>query len=143
MNRLWGHIILYDVTFILFLFIYFFNERFESNQNNGVLAITGALRIGLRERLCQELALESLEQRRQYRKTNPFSFYIIDIYFINLGKSALNFAVNATETISTSQSTLGQIFGGRFPDTVCDLVPGECKVFLKMHNTWMMQKRPH
>ena len=36
--------------FYFYLFI-FFHERVESIQYNGVLAITGALRVGLRERL--------------------------------------------------------------------------------------------
>ena len=36
--------------------------------NNAILAITGAVRITAREKLCQELGFESHQQRRWYRK---------------------------------------------------------------------------
>ena len=40
----------------------------ESIQYNAVLAITGAVRDTSREKLCQELGLQSLRKRRWYRK---------------------------------------------------------------------------
>ena len=40
----------------------------ESIQYNAALAITGAIRGSYREKLHQELGLESLQQRRWYRK---------------------------------------------------------------------------
>ena len=40
----------------------------ESIQYNAALAITGAIRGSYREKLYQELGLESLQQRRWYRK---------------------------------------------------------------------------
>ena len=40
----------------------------ESIQYNAALAITGAIRGSSREKLYQELGLESLQQRRWYRK---------------------------------------------------------------------------
>ena len=40
----------------------------ESIQNNAALAITGATTGSYREKLCQEVGLESLRKRRWYRK---------------------------------------------------------------------------
>ena len=40
----------------------------ESIQNNAALAITDAIRSTTREKLYQELGLESLRKRRSYRK---------------------------------------------------------------------------
>ena len=44
----------------------------ESIQYNAVLAITGAARGTSREKLCQELGLQSLRKRRWYRKLSYF-----------------------------------------------------------------------
>ena len=44
-----------------------FYERLESIQYNAALAITGAMRGSSREKLCQELDFEFLQQRRWYR----------------------------------------------------------------------------
>ena len=46
----------------------FFQNKLESVQYNTVLAITGAIRGSSREKIYQELGLESLKSRRWYRK---------------------------------------------------------------------------
>ena len=45
-----------------------FHQKIESIQYNATLAITGAVRGTSREKLYQELGLESLRKRRWYRK---------------------------------------------------------------------------
>ena len=45
-----------------------FHQKMESIQYNAALAITGAIRGSSREKLYQELGLESLQQRRWYKK---------------------------------------------------------------------------
>ena len=45
-----------------------FHQKIEPIQNNACLAITGAIRGSSREKNYQELALESLQHRRWYRK---------------------------------------------------------------------------
>ena len=45
-----------------------FHQKMESFQYNAALAITGAIRDSSREKLYQELGLESLQQRRWYKK---------------------------------------------------------------------------
>ena len=45
-----------------------FHQKMEPIQYNAALAITGAIRGSSREKLYQELGLESLQQRRWYRK---------------------------------------------------------------------------
>ena len=45
-----------------------FHQKIESLQYNAALAITGAIRGTPREKIYQELGLESLQQRRWYRK---------------------------------------------------------------------------
>ena len=45
-----------------------FQQKMESIQYNAALAITGAIRGSSREKLYQELRLETLQQRRWYRK---------------------------------------------------------------------------
>ena len=45
-----------------------FHRKLESIQYNAALALTGAIRDSLREKLYQELGLESLELGRWYRK---------------------------------------------------------------------------
>ena len=52
-----------------------FHQKLESVQYNAALAITGAIRGSSREKLYQELGLESLKQRRWHRKL--FRFYKI------------------------------------------------------------------
>ena len=44
------------------------HQKMESVQYNATLAITGAIRGSSRENFYQELGLESLQQRRWYRK---------------------------------------------------------------------------
>ena len=44
-----------------------FHDKLESIQDNAVLAITGTIRGSSREKLYQELGLESLQQRRWFR----------------------------------------------------------------------------
>ena len=55
--------ILYDQTFNNS-----FHERLELIQYNVALAIAGAIRGSSREKVYQELGIESLQQRRWYRK---------------------------------------------------------------------------
>ena len=50
-----------------------FHQKIESLQYNAALAITGAIRGTSREKIYQELGLESLQQRRWYGK--PFLFF--------------------------------------------------------------------
>ena len=45
-----------------------FHQKLESIQHNAVLAITSAIRGSSTEKLYQELGLESLQQRRWFRK---------------------------------------------------------------------------
>ena len=45
-----------------------FHQKLESIQYNAALAITGAIRGSSREKLYEELGLESLKQRRWFRK---------------------------------------------------------------------------
>ena len=45
-----------------------FHQKIESIQYNACLAITGAIRGSSREKIYQELGLESLQHRRWYRK---------------------------------------------------------------------------
>ena len=54
---------IYDQTFNMS-----FQQKMETIQYNAALAITGVIRGSSRERLYQELGLETLQQRRWYRK---------------------------------------------------------------------------
>ena len=45
-----------------------FQQKMETIQYNAALVLTGAIRSSSRERLYQELGLETLQQRRWYRK---------------------------------------------------------------------------
>ena len=64
-----------------------FHKKNESLQYNAALAITGAIRGTSREKIYQELGLESLQQRRWYRKLclvfkiykNQCPKYLLDI----------------------------------------------------------------
>ena len=49
-----------------------FHHKLESIQCNACLAITGAIRGNSKEKLSQELGLESLQLRRWYRKLRMF-----------------------------------------------------------------------
>ena len=49
-----------------------FHQKLESKQYNTALAITGAIRGTFREKLYQELGLESLQKQRWYRKLSYF-----------------------------------------------------------------------
>ena len=53
-----------------------FHQKIESIQYNAWLAITGAIRGSSREKIYQELGLESLQHRRWYRKLCRFYKYI-------------------------------------------------------------------
>ena len=55
--------IIYDKAFIGY-----FQKKLESIQYNATLAITGATRGTSREKIYSELGLESLQDRRWYRK---------------------------------------------------------------------------
>ena len=54
---------IYDQTFNMS-----FQQKKETIQYNAALAITGAIRGSSREKLYQELGLETLQQQRWYRK---------------------------------------------------------------------------
>ena len=49
-----------------------FHQKLESIQYNACLAITGAIRGTSKEKLYQEIGLESLQLRRWYRKLGMF-----------------------------------------------------------------------
>ena len=49
-----------------------FHQKLESIQYNACLATTGAIRRTSKEKLYQELGLESLQLRRWYRKLEMF-----------------------------------------------------------------------
>ena len=49
-----------------------FQQKIENIQYNAALAITGAIRVFSREKLYQELGLETFQQRRWYRKLCRF-----------------------------------------------------------------------
>ena len=49
-----------------------FHQKLELLQYNACLAITGAIRCTLREKLYEELGLESLQLRRWFRKLSCF-----------------------------------------------------------------------
>ena len=65
----------------------FSHQKIESLQYNAALAITGAIRGTLKEKIYQELGLESLQQRQWYRKLclffkvykNQCPKYLLDI----------------------------------------------------------------
>ena len=59
--------IIYDKAFIGY-----FQKKLESIQYNAALAITGAIRGTSREKIYSELGLESLQDRRWYRKLCVF-----------------------------------------------------------------------
>ena len=50
----------------------FRTKKIESLQYNAALDVTGAIRGTSREKIYQELGLESLQQRRWYRKLGLF-----------------------------------------------------------------------
>ena len=54
---------IYDHTFNML-----FQQKMETIQCNAALAITGTIKGSSREKLYQELSLETLQQRRWYRK---------------------------------------------------------------------------
>ena len=74
--------ILYDQAFNLS-----FQQKLESILYRACLAITGAIRVTSREKIYQELGLESLQSRRWYRKLamfykiykNKSPFYLFDL----------------------------------------------------------------
>ena len=49
-----------------------FHQKLELLQYNACLAITGAIRDTSREKLCEELGLQSLQPRRWFRKLSCF-----------------------------------------------------------------------
>ena len=63
-----------------------FHQKLESVQYNAAIAIIGAVRGSSREKLCQELGLESVQQRKWFRKlcylfqiaTSQFPKYLFD-----------------------------------------------------------------
>ena len=57
-----------------------FHQKLERIQYNAAIAITGAIRGTSKEKLFEELGLESLQQRRWYRKL----CYFIRFFVINL-----------------------------------------------------------
>ena len=59
--------ILYDQAYNMFI-----HQKLESVQYNACLAITGAIRGKSKEKLYQELGLESLQLRRWYRELGMF-----------------------------------------------------------------------
>ena len=58
---------IYDQTFNMS-----FQQKMETIQYNAALAITGAIRGSSKEKLHQELGLETLQQQRWYRKIRCF-----------------------------------------------------------------------
>ena len=75
-----------------------FHQKMESIQYNAALAITGAIRGSSREKRYQELGLESLRQRRWYRKL---------CYFFKLTKSkSPKYLYNVIPTVKSTCKTL-------------------------------------
>ena len=68
---LWSHLdygdIIHDQAYNLS-----FREKLELIQYNAALALTGAIRSSSREKLYQELGLQSLQLRRWYKKLSCF-----------------------------------------------------------------------
>ena len=58
---------LYDQAYNMF-----FNHKLESIQYNACLAITGAIPVTSKEKIYQELGLESFQLRRRYGKLGMF-----------------------------------------------------------------------
>ena len=81
-----------------------FHQKLESIQYNAALAITGAIRGSSREKLYQELGLESLKQRRWFRKL---------CYFLKIAKSQspkyLFDKVPTTRTAYRTRNNIGNI----------------------------------
>ena len=79
--------VIYDRIFLRIAFNESFQNKLESVQYDAALAITGAIRGSSREKLYQELGLESLKSRRWYRKLclffklkkNKHPSYLFDI----------------------------------------------------------------
>ena len=46
----------------------YFQNKIESIQYNATLTVTGTIRASTREKLYQEIGLETLQQKRWYRK---------------------------------------------------------------------------
>ena len=64
-------------------------------------------------------------------------FTFIYLNFTILQKSALTFAISTIKTISIFWLSVKQIFAGRFPSTLKDLVPGDWNFFAKICNIWI------
>ena len=73
------------------------SDRIESVQYNAALAITGAIRRTSRERLYQELGLESLSNRRWYRR--------LTMFFNIASGNCPNYLTNILPTRQTSYNT--------------------------------------
>ena len=67
---------IYDQTFSMSL-----QQKMQTIQYNAALAITGAIRGSSREKLYQELGLETVQQQRWYRKL--WRFYKILKYTVS------------------------------------------------------------
>ena len=74
-----------------------FHQKLESIQYNAALAITGAIRGTSSEKLYQELGLESLQQRRWYRK--------LCIFFKIIKDKSPEYLLNMIPTNNSSYST--------------------------------------
>ena len=81
-----------------------FHQKLESIQYNAALAITGAIRGSSREKLYQELGLESLKQRRWFRKL---------CYFFKITKNQspkyLSDKMPTTRTAYRTRNNIGNI----------------------------------
>ena len=103
------------------IYDYAFNESFrnrlESVQYNAALAITGAIRDSSREKLYQELVLESLRSRRWYRKLCLFFKLFVfkkNSYFFkkNFIHIYLCFLQSFVKLYATCQAHISNQYGG-------------------------------
>ena len=118
--------IFYDRAFNLF-----FHQKLESIQYRSCLAISGAIRGTCRERIYQELSLESLQSPRWYRKLAMF-------YKIYKNKSPFNFLkVIPALTSSHLQSLNGTSWispFGIFKITILNFIRSTARSFFNRNN---------
>ena len=90
-----------------------FHQKLESIKYNAALAITGAIRGSSREKLYQELGLESLKQRQWFRKL---------CYFFKITKNPspkyLSDKIPTTRTAYRTRNNIGNI---HWHEQVCSL----------------------
>ena len=95
-----------------------FHQKLESKQYNAALAITGAIRGSSREKLYQEVGLESLKQRRWFRKL---------CYLFKITKNPLS--ISLIRSLPLGQHTEEEIISATFLGSMSNII------FLRTHSS--------